>query len=107
MFRIVGYVIAFLLIATVFRSVMALFKNLLSDDGPAVGSSQRAEPPPPPRERASASGAEAPPPASSGGELKKCPVCGTYSAASLALTKSVKGETLYFCSDGCRTRYAA
>ena len=41
-----------------------------------------------------------------GGELKKDPVCGTYVSSAAALTKSVGGRTLYFCSEACRDRFA-
>jgi len=41
----------------------------------------------------------------SGGELKKDPVCGTYVAAGVSVTKMVNGETLHFCSAACRDKY--
>jgi YHS domain-containing protein len=40
-----------------------------------------------------------------GGELKKDPVCGTYVSTSLAVTRTVKGEVLYFCSNECRNKF--
>jgi YHS domain-containing protein len=40
-----------------------------------------------------------------GGELKKDPVCGTYVSAAAGITRTVKGETLYFCSRECRDKY--
>ena len=40
-----------------------------------------------------------------GGELKKDPVCGTYVSTSLAVTRKVKGEVLYFCSPECRDKF--
>jgi YHS domain-containing protein len=43
----------------------------------------------------------------SGGELKKDPVCGTYISAALAITRSVNGELLHFCSKECRDKYHA
>jgi YHS domain-containing protein len=39
-------------------------------------------------------------------ELKKDPVCGTYVAASASVTSVVGGQTIYFCSDECRSKYA-
>jgi YHS domain-containing protein len=39
------------------------------------------------------------------GELKKDPVCGTYVSASASLSRTVNGETLYFCSPECRDKY--
>jgi YHS domain-containing protein len=41
------------------------------------------------------------------GELKRDPVCGTYTVASNAIQHSVKGETFYFCSARCRDEFAA
>lgn len=43
----------------------------------------------------------------SAGELKKDPVCGTYIAASSSVKLSEKGETIHFCSTGCRDKYLA
>jgi YHS domain-containing protein len=40
-----------------------------------------------------------------GGELKKDPVCGTYVSAVGSITRTVKGETIYFCSPECRDKY--
>jgi YHS domain-containing protein len=40
-----------------------------------------------------------------GGELKKDPVCGTYISTAVAVTRSVKGETVYFCSKDCRDKF--
>lgn len=40
-----------------------------------------------------------------GGELKKDPVCGTYVSASVAVTRRVKGEIIYFCSAECRDKF--
>jgi len=40
-----------------------------------------------------------------GEEMVKDPQCGTYLPRSDALTRQVKGETLYFCSEECRTKY--
>ena len=42
-----------------------------------------------------------------GGELKRDPVCGTFVATSTAFKKTVRGETLLFCSADCRDKYGA
>ncbi|HTS63717.1 MAG TPA: hypothetical protein VMH28_16950 [Candidatus Acidoferrales bacterium] len=42
-----------------------------------------------------------------GGELKRDPVCGTYISTSLAMTRTVKGELVYFCSKECRDKFAS
>jgi YHS domain-containing protein len=46
-----------------------------------------------------------PPPVVAGGELKKDPVCGTYVSTSVAVTRNVNGETVYFCSNECRNKF--
>ena len=38
-------------------------------------------------------------------EMKQDPVCGTYVPASLAVTASHKGATVYFCSSACRDKF--
>jgi YHS domain-containing protein len=40
------------------------------------------------------------------GELKKDPVCGTYTAAATSLQETVGGQTFYFCSAECRDKFA-
>jgi YHS domain-containing protein len=40
-------------------------------------------------------------------ELKRDPVCGTYVPTTTALKKTVKGETVYFCSTDCRDKFKA
>jgi YHS domain-containing protein len=44
---------------------------------------------------------------SPGGELKKDPVCGTYVSADTSVTKQINGQTVHFCSPGCRDKYRA
>ncbi len=39
-------------------------------------------------------------------ELKKDPVCGTYVAAGASVTSVVGGQTMYFCSEECRSKYS-
>jgi YHS domain-containing protein len=38
-------------------------------------------------------------------ELQKDPVCGTYVAAAASVTSVVGGQTIYFCSEECRSKY--
>jgi len=40
-----------------------------------------------------------------GKRLVKDPVCGTHLAEELALPMSANGETQYFCSQECRSKY--
>jgi YHS domain-containing protein len=39
--------------------------------------------------------------------MARCPVCGTYVVPGRAPSEVHRGETVYFCSDACRARYAA
>ncbi|HUA64040.1 MAG TPA: hypothetical protein VML19_35170 [Verrucomicrobiae bacterium] len=41
-----------------------------------------------------------------GGELRRDPVCGTFVSTAVSLTKTVKGEVVYFCSKECRDKFA-
>lgn len=45
--------------------------------------------------------------ASPGGELKKDPVCGIYVSADTSVTSRIGGQTVHFCSPGCRDKYRA
>jgi YHS domain-containing protein len=42
-----------------------------------------------------------------GGELKKDPVCGTYVSTAAAVTKTIDGQLVHFCSRECRDKYLA
>jgi hypothetical protein len=42
-----------------------------------------------------------------GGELKRDPVCGTFVPTSSSIKKTVRGETLHFCSAACRDKHVA
>jgi YHS domain-containing protein len=46
-------------------------------------------------------------PAQSGGVLKKDPVCGTYVSTAAAVTRTVDGELVYFCSTECAGKFKA
>lgn len=39
------------------------------------------------------------------GELKRDPVCSTFVSAATPFRKVVDGQTFYFCSENCRSRY--
>jgi len=82
--------IEFVLPLLVFLFLRSILKNFF-------GSSRAASPPQPaaPRE----------PTVISGGELKKDPVCGTYVSSALAVTRTVNGELVHFCSKECRDKY--
>jgi YHS domain-containing protein len=40
-----------------------------------------------------------------GGELKKDPVCGTYVSTATSISRTINGETFYFCSKECSAKY--
>lgn len=40
-----------------------------------------------------------------GMKLVRDPVCGTFVAPGTALSRQVRGETFYFCSEDCRSRF--
>ena len=40
-------------------------------------------------------------------KMSQCPVCGTYVVPGKSVSGVFKGETVYFCSDKCRTSFAA
>jgi YHS domain-containing protein len=43
----------------------------------------------------------------SGGVLKKDPVCGTYVSTNTAVTRTVNGDLVYFCSQECAGKFSA
>ncbi len=93
-----------LAIVTVF--ILAVFRMIagaLSKGFAEMMDSERSRPgtpPPPPPPRSS----NATP---SGGALRRDPVCGMFIPDTSAFTKTVGGETVYFCSKECRDKYAA
>jgi YHS domain-containing protein len=93
MFRALLYLIGFMLVMSVVRSIMGIITKGfagLSDTSPTrAGASPR-------------------PPTSSpptGGELKKDPVCGTFISTATAFQKHSGGQTHYFCSTECRDKF--
>jgi YHS domain-containing protein len=90
MFRAILYLIGFMLIMSVIRSVLGIIGKAFS--GLSDPSSPQAGPRPSP----------APP---SGGELKKDPVCGTFISTATAFQKFSNGQTYYFCSTECRDKF--
>ena len=93
MFRAILYLIGFMLIMSVIRSVLGIlskaFSGLSSTSTPQTG----------------APGSRPPASPSSGGELKKDPVCGTFISTATAFQKFSNGQTYYFCSTECRDKF--
>jgi YHS domain-containing protein len=93
MFRAIVYLIGFMLIMSVIRSVLGIVGKAFS------GLSDTSSP------QAGASGSRAPASPSPGGELKKDPVCGTFISTATAFQKFSQGQTYYFCSTECRDKF--
>jgi len=93
MFRAIVYLIGFMLIMSVIRSVLGIvgkaFSGLSNTSSPQAGGSASRPPSSPP----------------SGGELKKDPVCGTFISTATAFQKFSQGQTYYFCSTECRDKF--
>ncbi len=94
MLRFLGLLLAFIFFVPVIRMVMGLigraFVNFTLGQKPTAP--QRAP--------------GTPPPAPAGGMLHRDPVCGTYVSESVAVKLNAKGQTHYFCSEGCRNKFA-
>jgi len=82
--------VEFILPLLVFLVLRSVLKSLFGG-----GTNRQSAPPPAPSQ----------PTVISGGELKKDPVCGTYVSAALAVTRTVNGEVVHFCSKECRDKY--
>jgi YHS domain-containing protein len=93
MFRAVLYLIGFMLVMSVIRSVLGIITKAFS------GLSTAASP------QAGVPGSHPRSPAPSGGELKKDPVCGTFISTATPFQTSAGGQTHYFCSAECRDRF--
>jgi len=93
MFRAILYLIGFMLIMSVVRSVLGII-------GKALSGLNHPSPP-----QAGASGSRPPAGPSPGGELKKDPVCGTFISTATAFQKFSQGQTHYFCSTECRDKF--
>lgn len=55
----------------------------------------------------SSSGSRSQTQAPTSGELRKDPVCGTFVSTGTSVKRTVRGETVHFCSAACRDRYQA
>ena len=90
MFRAILYLIGFMLVMSVIRSILGIITKTFggSNSSPQAGAS-----------------GSRPSSQSSGGELKKDPVCGTFISTATAFQKSTAGQTYYFCSTECRDKF--
>jgi hypothetical protein len=95
MFRVILGIIASLFLFSVVRTILGAMKKEYSEQYGGAGSSAAGRP------------ASPAPPKSAGGELKKCPSCGTYHAVGNISGKTKDGQMVHFCSAGCREKFAA
>lgn len=95
LFRIILYMLAAIFLISIVRGVVGVFMKGFAD---LVS---------PPRQRQTTAGAPQPESIPLSGELKKDPICGTYTSAATAVKQTFGKETLYFCSPECRDKYAA
>jgi len=96
MFRFIFQFFALLIFFAVARSVLTWLARLASSFFHA--SAQQEPSPEPAASRRDDLLASA-------GELHKDPVCGTFVPGSSKWTRSVDGQTVYFCSADCRDRF--
>ena len=95
MFRAIVYLLITIFLISIVRAVVGIILK---------GFSELVSPNQQPR---SAAGGPASPKTPLTGELKKDPVCGTYTAAATSIKQTFGKETLYFCSPQCRDKYVA
>jgi len=94
MFKVVTYLLIAVFLISIVRAVIGIILKGLSE----LLS-------PPRQQQASARGNSAAIPLS--GELKKDPICGTYTSTATSIKQTYGKETVYFCSAQCRDKYAA
>ena len=93
MFRFLTYILITLFLLTIVRSVVSMILRGFSE---LMHSESRPQSGPTPGKDVPLSG-----------ELKKDPVCGTYTAAASSIQQTIRGQTFYFCSPQCRDKYVA
>lgn len=91
MFRLISYLFLMVILITIVRNVIGFLARLFVR---AMQASNARQTPPPPASMPLT------------GELKKDPVCGTYTAAASSIQETVAGRTFYFCSAECRDKFA-
>jgi|ERR1051326_1787936 YHS domain-containing protein len=96
MFRVIVYLLLTIFLITIVRAVVGIILKGFSE---LVSPGQQ-------RRQATGRGAEGPEIPLSG-ELKRDPVCGTYTSAATSIKQTVGKETVYFCSAQCRDKYVA
>jgi YHS domain-containing protein len=92
LFRIIFYLLITVFLITIVRGVIGIilkgFSDLFRPNAPAAPARPAHELP-------------------LTGELKRDPVCGTFTPAATSIHEKVGGEIFYFCSTQCRDKYVA
>src|SRR5436190_465936 len=99
MLRFLTYVLIMLFLITVVRNIVSFILRGFSE---LMQPRQQANPP-----SGSQSGPRRAQDVPLTGELKKDPVCGTYTAIASSVQQTIRGQTVYFCSPECRDKYVA
>lgn len=95
MFRVIVYLLLTVFLITIVRGVIGIITKGIADA--LRGTSQTPQ-----------NGRSTPVrPVPVTGELKRDPVCGTYTAAASSVQQTRGGETFYFCSPECRDKFIA
>ncbi|MGI8745445.1 MAG: YHS domain-containing protein [Bryobacteraceae bacterium] len=92
MLRLLTYLLISLFLVTILRNIVGVILRGFSQ----MMNSRTAQ---------NGTGPSVPPSVPLTGELKKDPVCGTYTAAATSIQQTVHGQTFYFCSAQCRDKY--
>ena len=96
MFRVIVYLLIAIFLISIVRAIVGVilkgFSELISP-----GQQQR-------RAAAPGDGATEIP---LSGELKRDPVCGTYTSTATSIKQKFGKETIYFCSPQCRDKYVS
>lgn len=92
MFRLITYLLITIFLITIIRNVMGLILRAFANSFQPAQTAQKSAGP-------------APEPVPLSGELKKDPVCGTYTSAATSIQQTVGGQTFYFCSPQCRDQF--
>lgn len=94
MFRVILYLLITVFLISIIRAVVGIilkgFSELFS-----------------PRQQQAGAGAPAGDGIPLSGELKKDPICGTYTSTATSIKQVVGKDTVYFCSPQCRDKYVA
>lgn len=93
MFRFIIGVIVSIFMISLLRMIMTAISREMGSKSSTAASGGKPQPQQPPN--------------ISGGELRKCPECGSYHTVANLAGRTAKGEVVYFCSPSCREKHRA